>query len=87
MMHEVLIEYLGTVFVLYVVVATGAPLAIGAALALALYIGKTCQINPAVTLALAFTGKASMKNVAPYLIAQFAAVITVACLWKHMNRG
>jgi len=86
MMQEVAIEFLGTVFFLYVVVATGSPLAIGAALALSLYIGGSkCNFNPAVTLSLALTGKASMKILAPYLIAQFAAAFVVACLWKHLN--
>lgn len=86
MMQEVATEFFGTVFFLYVIVATGSPLAIGAALALSLYIGgDACTFNPAATLALALTGKQSMKVLAPYLIAQFAAAIAVACLWKRMN--
>jgi glycerol uptake facilitator-like aquaporin len=87
MMKEVAIEFLGTMFFLYVVVATGSPLAIGAALALSLYIGGSgSNFNPAATLMLVLSGKQSMKMVAPYLIAQFAAAIAVACLWNRITK-
>ena len=38
-MEKYLVEYLGTVFFLYVIIATNNALAIGAALAVAIYVG------------------------------------------------
>jgi len=90
-MQEYVVEYLGTVFFLYVIIcASGAmaPLAVGAALALSIYLGGPISggnFNPAVTVLLALTKKQSMQRVAPYIIAQLAAVFTVVELHKRLT--
>jgi glycerol uptake facilitator-like aquaporin len=89
-MREYIVEYLGTVFFLYVVLvaqAPYAPLAIGSALALSIYLGGPISggnFNPAVTIMLALSKKQSIDLIAPYIIAQLAAAFTVVELYKRV---
>ena len=58
---------------MYVIVATGNPLAIGAALALAILMTAQISgghINPAVTIAMAAAGKLNVNEIIPYVLAQ-----------------
>ena len=85
-MEKYLVEYLGTVFFLYVIIATNNALAIGAALAVAIYVGGNISggnYNPAVSILMALSGKLSMADVAPYIIAQIAGALTVVELYKR----
>ena len=85
-MEKYLVEYLGTVFFLYVIIATGNPLAMGAALAIAVYVGKNISggdYNPAVSIMMALSGKLSMSDLAPYIIAQIAGALTAVELYKR----
>ena len=85
-MEKYLVEYLGTVFFLYVIIATGNPLAMGAALALAVYVGQNISggdYNPAVSVMMALGGKMPMRDLAPYVIAQIAAALTALELYKR----
>ena len=52
--NKYLTEFLGTLFLLYVILASGNPLAIGAALAAAVMVGKSSggHFNPAVSVAM-----------------------------------
>lgn len=87
-MNQYVVEYLGTVFFLYVIIATGQPLAIGAALALSIYLGGPISggnFNPAVTVMLALAKKQPMATVMPYIVAQLLAAITVVELYKRMR--
>ena len=43
-MNKYIVEFLGTLFFLYVILATGNALAIGAALALAILVGGNIQV-------------------------------------------
>ena len=55
-MYKYLAEFLGTLFFMYIIIATGNPLAIGAALALAILMTGNISgghINPAVTISMA----------------------------------
>ena len=89
-MRDYIVEYLGTVFFLYVILVSEpayAPLAIGSALALSIYLGGPISggnFNPAVTVMLALSGKQTMESVAPYVIAQLAAAFTVVELSKRI---
>jgi glycerol uptake facilitator-like aquaporin len=72
-MYPYLAEFLGTLFLVYVIVATGNPLAIGAALALAILMTAQISgghINPAVTIAMAAAGKLNVNEIIPYVLAQ-----------------
>jgi len=85
-MEKYLVEYIGTVFFLYVIIATGNPLAIGSALAVAIYVGGKISggnYNPAVTIMMALSGKQPMSDLAPYIIAQIAGALTAMELYKR----
>jgi aquaporin Z len=84
-MQDLIIEYVGTVFFLYVIITTGNPLAIGAALALAIYIGGAISggnFNPAVTVLMVLAGKQKISSLVPYVLVQVLAAITVLELYK-----
>ncbi len=87
-MQEYIVEFLGTVFFLYVIIATGHPLAIGAALAISIYLGGPISggnFNPAVTVLMALTGKQPMETVAPYIIAQLLGALTVQQIYTRLK--
>ena len=87
-MKELLIEYVGTVFFLFVIIVTGNPLAIGAALAVAAYLGGPISggnYNPAVTLLMVMAGKQKMDTLFTYMIAQFLGAFTVLELYKRLK--
>lgn len=89
-MKEYIVEYLGTVFFLYVILVSDAryaPIVIGSALAFSIYMGGPISggnFNPAVTVMLALSKKQRMNTIAPYVIAQLAAAFTVVELYKRM---
>ena len=72
-MYNYLVEFVGTIFFIYVILATGNPLAIGAALALVITFAKNTSgghVNPAVSLAMVSAGKLPATELVPYVIAQ-----------------
>ena len=72
-MNKYLVEFLGTVFFLYVILATGNPLAIAAALAIAIMVGGKISgghFNPAVSVMMVRAGKLPMGELLPYVVAQ-----------------
>lgn len=73
---------------MYVILATGDPLAIGAALVVAILIGGKISggnFNPAVTLGLTL-GKRQSKNLAiPYIFAQLAGAYLAMELHKKIK--
>ena len=80
-MYKYLAEFLGTLFLVYVIIATGNPLAIGAALALAMLMTAKISgghINPAVTIALAAANKLDVNEIVPYVLSQlFGALVAI----------
>tara|TARA_B100001287_G_scaffold57166_1_gene45434 strand:+ start:1397 stop:1666 length:270 start_codon:yes stop_codon:yes gene_type:complete len=88
MINKLLAEFLGTMFFLYVILATGDAVAIGLALMAVIFIlGKTSggHFNPAVSVMLAAAGKISMKDLAPYIIAQIAGGLAALELYKRVK--
>lgn len=88
-MREYIVEYLGTVFFLYVCVVTNNALAIGAALAMAIYMSQTISsggFNPAFTLLKWLKGGIPVLAVPGYLLAQLAAVLTVHQIYKRLTK-
>ena len=86
-MKELLIEYVGSVFFFYVIIATGNPLAIGAALAMVAYLGGPISggnYNPAVTLMMVLSGKQQVNTIFTYMIVQFLAAFTVTEIYKRV---
>lgn len=75
MLHKYLVEFLGTMFLIFVIFATGNYLAIGAALAVSVLLGGAISggaFNPAVAIALMYAGKLSRSDLIPYIVAQVA---------------
>jgi glycerol uptake facilitator-like aquaporin len=75
MMNKYLVEFLGTLFLTFVIFATGNYLAIGAALAVAVLLGGPISggvFNPAVAIAQMYAGQLSRSDLIPYIIAQVA---------------
>ena len=71
-MQKYLVEFLGTLFLSYVIFATGNYLAIGAALAVAILVTGNMTFNPAITIGLLAAGKIPTNDFVPYIIAQIA---------------
>ena len=88
MINKLLAEFLGTMLFLYVILATGDAVAIGLALMAVIFIlGKTSggHFNPAVSVMMAAAGKVSMKDLAPYVIAQIAGGLAALELYKRVK--
>ena len=86
-MKAILVEFVGTFFFLYVILATGNFLAIGAALALAIYLGGSISggnFNPAVTIMLIAAKKQKMDTALPYIVAQVAGGLAALALYQRI---
>ena len=88
MINKLLAEFLGTMFFLYVILATGDAVAIGLALMIVIFIlGKVSggNFNPAVSVMPAMAGKLSMKDLAPYVVAQVLGGLAALELYKRVK--
>jgi aquaporin Z len=78
-MYNYLVEFIGTIFFVYVILAIGNPLATGAALALAILLAQKSSgghFNPAVSLAMTSAGGLPVTELFPYITAQmFGALV------------
>ena len=84
-MNKYLIEFLGTLFLVFVIFATGNYLAIGAALAIGVFLGGAISggaFNPAVTIAFMYAGKIPRSDLIPYIVAQIAGGLAGFELFK-----
>lgn len=87
-MNKYLVEFLGTLFFLYVILATGQALAIGLALTVAIMVGGKISggnFNPAVSVMMAAAGKLSMRDLLPYVVAQVAGGLAALELHKRVR--
>ena len=87
-MSKYLVEFLGTVFFLYVIIATGDALAIGAALAVVILLGGSISgghFNPAVSVMMAAAGKLPKADLLPYIIAQVLGGIVALELFRRVK--
>ncbi len=77
-MNKYFVEFLGTMFLVFVIFATGNYLAIGAALAISVLLGGAISggaFNPAVTIALLYAGRLPRADLVPYIVAQVAGAL------------
>ena len=90
MMNKYVVEFLGTLFLVFVIFATNNYLAIGGALAIAVLLGGAISggaFNPAVAIAMMYAGKISRTDLVPYIVAQIAGGLAGFELFKMiMNR-
>lgn len=87
-MQKYLVEFLGTLFFLYVIMATGDAFAIGAALIIAILVGGPISggnFNPAVSVMMFNAGKLSKKDVIPYIVAQIAGGLAAYQLYLRVK--
>jgi aquaporin Z len=87
-MQKYLVEFLGTILFVYVILATGNPLAIGATLALViLIIGGISggHVNPAVSVAMAAAGQLPVVDLVPYCIAQVLGALVALEIYKRFK--
>jgi aquaporin Z len=84
-MNKYIVEFLGTLFLVFIILTTGNYLAIGAALAVAILIGGSISggsFNPAVTLALFASGKLASGDIIPYIVAELAGGLAAFQLFQ-----
>lgn len=87
-MYNYLVEFIGTLFFVYVILATGNPLAIGISLALIMIVASKSSgghINPAVSIAMASAGKLNINELLPYIIAQVLGGLTALQIYKRFQ--
>jgi len=84
-MNKYVVEFLGTLLLVFVILATGNWLAIGAALAVAVLLGGAISggaFNPAVAIVLLAAGKIPSSDVIPYIVAEVAGGLAAFELTK-----
>ena len=87
-LNKYLVEFLGTAFFLYVILATGNALAIGAALAFVIMVGGSISgghFNPAVSVMMMSAGKINTNDAVLYIIAQVLGGLTALALYKQIK--
>lgn len=85
-MYKYLAEFFGATFFIYVILATGNPLAIGAALSLVILLTSGVSgghVNPAVTITLASAGKFPTADIIPYCMAQILGGLVALEIYKR----
>jgi glycerol uptake facilitator-like aquaporin len=87
MIQKYLAEFAGTIFFVYVILATANPLAIGAALALVILLTTNISgggyVNPAVSIVMASYGKISTSELIPYCLSQILGALVALELYKR----
>jgi len=84
-MNKYLVEFLGTMFLVYVIFATGNWVAIGAALGVAVMLGGAISggaFNPAVAISLYAAGKLPEADVFPYIIVEILGALAAFYAYK-----
>ena len=87
-MYKYLAEFLAATFFIYVILATGNPLAIGAALALVILLTSPISgghVNPAVTITLASAGQFPTADIIPYCLAQIFGGLVALEIYKRFK--
>jgi aquaporin Z len=88
MLNKYLVEFFGTLFFVYVILATGNAIAIGAALAIVIMVGGSISggnFNPAVSVAMVAAGRLSSSELLPYILAQIGGGFFALELFKRVK--
>jgi aquaporin Z len=90
-MNKYLVEFLGTMFLVFVIFATGNWAAIGAALAVAVLLGGKISggaFNPAVAISLYSAGKLAKSDLLPYIIVEVLGGLAAFFVYsKFVNKA
>ena len=87
-MESYLIEFVGTLFFCFVIIASKNPIADGAALAIAIMSSGprlSGQFNPAVTIMMAMAGTLPMDQVLPNIISQIVGALAALGIYKQFK--
>lgn len=87
-MNRFVAEFLGSLFFLYVILATGSAIPIGIALAISIMtVGRYSggNFNPAVSIMMAAAGKLNKDDLLPYILAQVAGGLVAFELYKRVK--
>jgi glycerol uptake facilitator-like aquaporin len=85
-LQKYLIEFLGTLFLMYVILLTQNWLAIGVGLAIPVLLGGSISggaFNPAVAISLYAAGKIPKTDLMPYIIVEILGALTAFYLYKN----
>ena len=85
-MNKYLVEFLGTMFLMFVIFATGNWAAIGGALAVAALLGGPISggaFNPAVAISLFAAGKIPKSDLIPYIIVEILGALAAFYAYKR----
>jgi len=85
-MYNYLVEFLGSILLVYVILATGNPLAIGATYALVILFTAGISgghINPTVSIVMASAGKLPTNDLIPYILSQTFGGLVALELYKR----
>ena len=85
-MNKYLVEFLGTLFLVFVIFTTGNWLAIGAALAIGVLLGGPISggaYNPAVAISLYNAGKLAKADLLPYIIVEILGGLAAFHLYSN----
>jgi aquaporin Z len=88
MFQAYIVEFFATMFLVYVILATGNPLAAGATLALVMLLTHGISggyINPAVTLVMSSAGQLPSSEVVPYCLAEVFGGLVALELYKRVK--
>lgn len=83
-----LVEFIGSLLFMYVVLSTGHPLAIGIALAIAIYVGAGVSggmFNPAISVMMTVAGKMSVNDLLPYIVVQVLGGVFAYELYRRLR--
>jgi aquaporin Z len=90
-MNKYLVEFLGTMFLVFVIFTTGNWLAIGSALAIGVLLGGAISggaFNPAVAISLYYAGKISQADLLPYIIVEILGGLAAVFVYKtYINKS
>jgi aquaporin Z len=84
-MNKYLVEFLGTMLLVYTIFATGNWAAIGAALAVGALIGgpiSGAAYNPAVVISLYAAGKLPKSDIIPYIVVEILGALAAFFAYK-----
>jgi aquaporin Z len=87
MLEKLIVEFLGTLFFLYVILATGKVVPISLALAVAIYLGGSISggmYNPAVSVVMTMIGKLPVNQLLPYILAQLLGGLAAFEIHKRL---
>ena len=88
MFQNYLLEFFGTMFYVYVILATGNPLAIGASIALVILLIRNISgayLNPAVTIVMAAARQIPNTEVLPYCLAEILGGLVALEIYKRVK--